>query len=143
MKKHIKIVPLILILIMAVTSGGCGVKFVNSSAATIGATASVYDIGMQTVSDLQAAGYVTDEQRVEINNVARIVKNSLLLATDALVAYNNALNEYELNKNDLNKAEIGVAKIALKSALEFVSTSWGDFARLVNSIKPDTLPESL
>ena len=143
MKKQMKIIPLILILLLAVGYSGCGVKFVNSSAATIGATASVYDIGMKTVADLQDAGYVTDEQRAEINNVARIVKNSLMLSTDALVAYNSALNEYDLNKNDANKADLLVAKVALKSALEFVATSWGNFARLVNSIKPNTLPEDL
>jgi hypothetical protein len=140
-KTMFRVIPLILIL--AVVSYGCGAKFVNKSAATIGAAASIYDIGMQTVADLQGAGYITDEQRTEINKTARIFKNALIVADDMLVAYNNALNDYNLRQTDVNKSKMEVAKIALENSLEFVDSSWSDLAKLINSIKPGTLPEKL
>jgi ribosomal protein L2 len=137
-------------------SSGCAARFVNKSAASIGAAANIYDIAMRTIADLQAQGYINAAQREKINAVAMICYDAVITADNALIAYNNTLIEYnnlreaEINKvkvaegkKDVIKAKLAADKAALKKALEIVSSSWADFAALVNDIRPDTLPNKL
>ncbi len=51
---------------------------------------SLYNISMEGIAELQRAGYVTTEQRAEINQAANVYRSAHLAATQSLRAYRAA-----------------------------------------------------
>lgn len=115
-------------LLVVVLAASCA-SLVKNSAATLSASADLYNIAMTVVRELQDEGIISDEQRLEINKVANIYFDAHNVALDALIAYNAAKNAEK--------------KDALKAAMDKVNESWDDVQSLINSIRPNSVPASL
>lgn len=120
-------VELILVLsLIGILSFNCSMK---AAYVTLSTSQDFYMKGMQDVADLQSQGIISAEQRVKINDVARIFKNAHNVAVDALATW------YKTGQpSDKAKFEIVFAEAAAK---------WGDLALLINSFKPGTVPGTL
>lgn len=134
---------IVIALFLVFALAGCAASFFNKSAATLGAAASVYDVSMTTISDLQKAGVISDTQREQINNVARIYLAALKVADDALIAYNNAVVAYKAAKTDVNQAKVSATQAAVSATISSAISAWADVSNLVNTIKPGTLPATI
>ena len=126
MKKHLAVIPLILILVVALAA--CA-SFTKTSYVTLHTSGDVYATAMQVVADLQGQGYIDQEKRNEINQVAKIYKE----AHNAAVA---ALEIYVITKAAPDKDKLTMALIE-------VSVRWLDVAKLINAIKPGLVPMTL
>jgi len=118
----------VLLLVVMLTGIACA-SFVKTSAVILDTGASAYDNGMKAVRDLQDKGFINDEQRAKINDVARIYRASLLVAIDTLATY-----KLTKSADDKNKAFVAIGEAV---------SHWADLAKLVNSIRPGTLPETI
>ena len=84
-----------------------------------------YDKAMTSVADLQRQGFITLQQREEINKVAKIFKEAHNTLVDALEVY----------------ARTGLAgdKDKVLTAMTSATSKWSQVAKLINTIKPGTV----
>jgi hypothetical protein len=143
MKRKGWILGFIAMLLLTVTLFGCAANFLNKSAAAVGGAASIYDVGMTIVADFQKAGIINDAQRAQIDKAAEIYLAALKVADEALITYNRALVAYKNAKTDENQQKVSATKAAFSAALSNVGSLWADIAKLVNTIKPGSLPATI
>lgn len=121
MKK--KICFLMVVVLFAVL--GCA-SFLSSSYKGEYISGSVYNVGMQTISNLQKSGTITSETRTAVNAKAAIFYNSYQVSVDALATYFTV-------KDATTQQMVG-------TTISAVFANWSDLAALINSIAPNTVP---
>lgn len=121
MKK--KICFLMVVVLFAVL--GCA-SFLSSSYKGEYVSGSVYNVGMQTISNLQKSGTITPETRATVNAKAAIFYNSYQVSVDALATYFTV-------KDQTTQQMVG-------TTISAVFANWSDLAALINSIAPNTVP---
>ena len=126
MKKHMKIVPLILIL--AIMLAGCA-SFHKTSSITVATSKNLYYQARAAARELNAQGLIDEETKAQINEAAKIYKAAHNVAQAALEVY--TITETKETKMQL---QVAIAEAALR---------WMEVAKLINMIKPGLVPEEI
>jgi hypothetical protein len=125
-----KVVMLMVVMvILGVMLQGCAGTFQQNTYRTLYISGTTYDTTMKIVADLQKQGIIDQAKRDKINSVALIFYN----------AYQSCVNEFEKYiKNPVPTTEQKVI-----SALNILSATWPEFAKLVNANKAGTMKSTL
>ena len=126
MKKHMKIIPLILIL--AIMLAGCA-SFLKTSYVTVATSKNLYYQAREAARDLYAQGLIDEEAKVQINEAANIYKAAHNVAQAALEVY--VITE---SKEAKEHVQVAIAEAALR---------WMTVAKLINAIKPGLVPDEM
>ena len=105
---------------------GCA-GLIKNSYTSLAVSKTTYYTAMGAVADFQAQGLISQTQRDQINKVAKIFKDAHNVATDALEVYKKTSSVGDKEK--------------LITAIASAASKWADVARLINAIKPNTVPE--
>jgi len=117
-----RVLPVLFILILLV---GCA-SFTKTSYVTLNESKDLYYMAMDSVANLQAQKLITAQQRENINKYAKIYKEAHNTAVTALSVY--------------KQTGLAADKDKVITAIAQAAASWAQVAKLINAIRPGTVP---
>ena len=113
------------VLVLCVFLVACA-SLISNSYKSLAISKVTYDTALKAAADFQSKGLITQDQRDQINKAAKLFKAAHNVAVDALEVYATT--------------DLASDKAKLFTALATAASKWEDVAKLINTIKPNTVP---